>query len=126
MRGASSTVVVTESPDGAFTVNTTITFTCPDNTTQNARCEYAPVGGAQWVGTLQRCNIAGKKYKTNFNSYISCVLFLGPTSGSSTGGDSSDDDKNRNILIGILVPVILILLVVVIILTIGVIIVVKR
>ena len=59
--GSTSTVVVTESQDGAFTVNTTITYTCPDNSTQTARCEYAPVGGAQWVGTLQDCpSIVGK------------------------------------------------------------------
>jgi len=74
VQGANSTVVVTESPDGAFTVNTTVTFTCPDNTIQNSRCEYAPVGGAQWVGTLRECPV-GKKYITYFNSYISSVLY---------------------------------------------------
>ena len=85
--------------------------------------QYKPL--AQICGAAPSPQLKSLK-KPCFNSYISCVLFLGPTSGGQTGGDNSDDDRNRNILIGILVPVILILLVVVIILTIGVIIVVKR
>ena len=78
MGGASSTVVVTESPDGAFTVNTTVTYTCPDNTTQTARCEYAPVGGPQWVGSLQECNIiVGKKeIEEHIEQLHSCVILL--------------------------------------------------
>ncbi|XP_065903162.1 uncharacterized protein [Dysidea avara] len=103
VRGASSTIVMTEPPDGAFTINTTIIYTCPDNTTQTSKCEYASIGRAQWVGNLQ-----------------DCTIIVDPPSSQSGG-----DDRNI-IIIGILIPVILITLIAVIVLTIGVIIVAKR
>ena len=53
-------MIVTDLSNGSFTVNTTVTFTCPDNTTQMATCSYLPVGGAQWVGDLTDCATVGE------------------------------------------------------------------
>lgn len=53
--GSTSQVIVSSADNNALTVNTTITYTCPDNSTQTATCSYLPVGGAQWTGTLKDC-----------------------------------------------------------------------
>jgi len=55
VKGATSQVIISDSGNNSFTVNTTITFTCPDNTTQTSTCSYLPMGGAQWIPDVQDC-----------------------------------------------------------------------
>ena len=58
VQGANTQVVLTDSSNGSYTVNTTVTYTCPDNTTTRmSTCTYAPVGGAQWLGDLEDCPV---------------------------------------------------------------------
>ena len=60
--GATTEVVLSASSNGSYTVNTTVTFKCPDNSSMTSTCSYVPVGGAQWVGELrQACpTVVGK------------------------------------------------------------------
>jgi len=57
VQGSNTKVVLTGlSNNGSYTVNTTVTYTCPDNTTQVSTCSYVPQGGAIWIpSNLQGC-----------------------------------------------------------------------
>lgn len=62
VQGSTTQVIITDpSNNGSYTVNTTITYTCPDNTTQSTTCSYAP-GRITWnPATLQDCiTVVGK------------------------------------------------------------------
>ena len=62
VQGAITQVVLTDLSNGSYTVNTTVTYTCPDNSTQISTCTYASVGGAQWSGDLEDCvAVVGEK-----------------------------------------------------------------
>ena len=56
VEGCTSQVIVSSSENNALMVNTTITYTCPDNSTQTSTCSYSP-GGALWVGDLDNCSV---------------------------------------------------------------------
>ena len=60
--GATTEVVLSASSNGSYTVNTTVTFKCPDNSTMTSTCSYLPAGGAQWVGNVQQAcpTVVGK------------------------------------------------------------------
>ena len=60
--GATTEVVLSSSSNGSYTVNTTVTFTCPDSSTMASTCSYLPAGGAQWVGNVQQAcpTVVGK------------------------------------------------------------------
>lgn len=73
VKDATSRVVQNSPSNNTYMVNTTVIYTCPDNSTRSTTCSYRTQGGTQWIpNTLDACPVVGK----NIWHYIRITAYI--------------------------------------------------